>query len=805
MTHLEPDLMKAAINELRTQLPKSQALGYHFTNIDSARLILHSQGIRASTAGQLGGGVSVCLTSPVDLGWTKFGGATLAKRVGQALWGSKWREVMPGAAPEGGFDASAQTAQRRELVRAIYVDHAPEKLDDVEDLLRENAGREDQLLSALRDKYQVQDRYKVEDPNKDWGKHANKLEVLLVLRIPSQTSRDKTRVVPGRPDVYIIPQTDCEPGSESDAANTYFANRMIDKVFILRSPDPMMQRKQLDRMAAQPEAVRVQCRSSRDSHGGMSDVSVTEMKEAEFLNDKLIEDELDKSCCPVVASFTAIVAKPLDIANASMRAHQRIQDEHSDKQLWPENIARFSSKEMAAAVRTIDDSVPQAYTLAYYFTSADEAGELHKGSRGIAATLQPDGEFGIRVSMRSPTELGWEKNAGGNFLDTAGELMFGKYWRDTASKQLQAVLIVGVPTDKLPNEGADTFVISGALLVAGGVDNHDVTSLVGHDSSQPAPYYSSAHIYKVYLVQRTITTADHCSAMDKDQDLQDLFALVDANGDGRVTKEEATEYLRKERQVLLDDNSVSTIWSVLDEDGSGDLDITEFPRFLEVVNKEIARANADANSPGAQYSVVQAAQNIAAHLRTVAVDTAEAQMLQAAVDQMQAQLPRISLPTEAELRTELSSLKLKELKARAIQLGVDEDQLEDAEEADNAKAAMTALVVTATPVRDKTAPAIQSAKSSCFSDLPKVLGAALGVGIDTLESALDSDDAVAAVLQLLRAGAIRVESLATEADLRQELSGLRLKRLKARAKEVGIDEDQIDEAEDQENAIVAII
>jgi hypothetical protein len=193
--------------------------------------------------------------------------------------------------------------------------------------------------------------------------------------------------------------------------------------------------------------------------------------------------------------------------------------------------------------RVIDDAVPQAYTLSYFFTSADEASELHTGSRGIAATPQPDGGFGVRVSLLSPAEMGWEKNAGGKFLDTAGKLMFGTHWRETASKQLQAVLILGIPTDQIPNDGADTFVIPEALLVEGGVAEDGKTSLVGDDSSQLAttgtPYYSSAHVYKIYLVQRT-TTADHCSAIDELQDLQDLFALVDANGDGQVTKEEAT-------------------------------------------------------------------------------------------------------------------------------------------------------------------------------------------------------------------------------------------------------------------------
>eukprot|EP01043_Picozoa_sp_COSAG02_P035269 COSAG02_NODE_2514_length_8624_cov_12.683050_3_plen_1168_part_01 len=799
VTHLEPDQMKAALFELSNRLPKSQALGYHFTDIDSAHSILHSQGIRASTVGQLAGGVSVCVTSPIDLGWTKLGGAAFAKRVGQALWGSLWRQLMPGAAPEGGFDHSAQTALRRELVRAIYVEHAPEKLDDVDGMLGEYVGREDQLLSILRKRYHVEDQYSVEDPNKDWGKHANKLEVLLVLRIPSEKNRDKTRMVPGRPDIYIIPRTDCEPGSGSDADDAYLPNREIEQVFILRSPDSLNQQKQLDVMVAQYEAVRVRCKSSRDSKGGMSDVTVMEMKEAEYVNDKLIKDHPAKSWCPVVASFTAIAAKPLDTATALMRAHRQIQKERSDKQLWPENIARFSKNEMVAAVHTIDDSVPQAYTLAYFFTSADEARELHTGSRGIAATPQPDGGFGVRVSLLSPAELGWEKNAGGNFVDTAGELMFGKHWRETHNKQLQAVLILGIPTDQLPDDGADTFVIPEGLLVDGGVSKIDKT-LVGDDSSQPVtvgtPYYSSAHVYKVYLVQRT-TAADHCSAITGTQDLQDLFALVDANGDGKVTKEEATEYLRKERQVDLDDNSINTIWTVLDEDRSGDLDISEFPRFLEVVDKEIARVTADANTPVAQLSMIQAAQKVVAQVENTGIDDEEAAAWRSLVERLQAKVPAVTLPTEAELRDELSDLKFRELKVRAIRLGADEDQIEGAEEADSPKAAMIELVVSATPVSE----AAQLHPRQSDSSLLK-LSAASGIDAGDLQNALDSS--LQELLTLLvgrdvaattRPGEF-IASLPTEADVREELSGLRQKALKARAKELGINQDQIDETED---------
>eukprot|EP01046_Picozoa_sp_COSAG06_P015371 COSAG06_NODE_982_length_11218_cov_22.274845_1_plen_1477_part_00 len=772
VTHLEPGQLEVALSELGNRLPKSQALGYHFTDIDSARLILHGQGIRASTVGQLGGGVSVCLTSPVELGWTKFSGGRFAKRVGEALWGSLWRQIMSGTAPEGGFDA---TSLRKELVRAIYEDHAPEKLSSVDGLLTANEGREDELLASLREKYRVEDRYKVEDPNQDWGKAANKLEVLLVLQIPSEENRVKTRIVPGRPSIYIIPRADCAPGEGSDTTNVYLPNDKIEQVFILRPPDPATQQKQLDVMVAHMEPVRVLCKSDRDKNGAMKEVTVVEMKELESADDKLIDAHPAKPGCPVVAAFTAAVARPLDASGASMRTHQQIQEANSGKMLWPENIARFSTDEMAAAVNTIDQLAPQAYTLGYFFTSADQAGELFKGSKGLTASKQPDGGLGIRVSLRNPAELGWEKNAGGAFLDTAGNLLFGPHWRETNDKQLQAVLILGIPTDKMPADGAETFVIPEELMVMEDVDE---------------PYYSSAHVYKSYLLQRT-TTADHCSAIDEEKDLQELFARVDANGDGNVTKEEAKQYLRKERQVDLDDHSINVIWQALDEDESGDLDITEFPRFLEVVDKEIARVAADVNTPAAQMSVVQTVQKAAAQVESIEMDDEQIQGLRVAVERMQAKLP--TAPTAEDLRKELNGLKLKQLQARVRTLGIDEDRIEQAEEADNNKAAIIELVVSATPVN--------CTETGSLSELC----ALLGVNPGALQDALGSDDAAAAVRNMLGIDQTVSEALPTEEELRGELSGLRLKQLQARVRTLGIEEDRIEEAEETDNNKAALV
>ena len=60
----------------------------------------HSKGLRASTAGQHGSGLSFCLSPPHVLGWEPYCGGQFREMVGKALWGEKWSRVL-----EGGPDA----------------------------------------------------------------------------------------------------------------------------------------------------------------------------------------------------------------------------------------------------------------------------------------------------------------------------------------------------------------------------------------------------------------------------------------------------------------------------------------------------------------------------------------------------------------------------------------------------------------------------------------------------------------------------------------------------------------------------
>ena len=90
------DEMKVAINALSSDARRGDRLVYHFTSKKTAGFILEGHGLRASTVGQLGGGLSVCKAPPHEMGWEQYGGPTWREGVGRRLWGEKWENVLIG-------------------------------------------------------------------------------------------------------------------------------------------------------------------------------------------------------------------------------------------------------------------------------------------------------------------------------------------------------------------------------------------------------------------------------------------------------------------------------------------------------------------------------------------------------------------------------------------------------------------------------------------------------------------------------------------------------------------------------------
>ena len=127
-------------------------------------------------------------------------------------------------------------------------------------------------------------------------------------------------------------------------------------------------------------------------------------------------------------------------------------------------------------------------------------------------------------------------------------------------------------------------------------------------------------------------------------------------------------------------------------------------------------------------------------------------------------LPESAQHSQADLRVELEGLRLKELRGRAKHAGVDEDALEDATDSEDPKQAIIDAIVMCA-----------AASTDC------------AVG-DSELAQLSHDEAAGQAV----------------AALRQELAGLKLRALKKRARELGVSDEAIEDAEDGDDVQGAV-
>ena len=83
-----------------------EVIAGHFSSNGSAHLIVSekSHGLRASTVGQLNGGVSLCKGRPHEMHWEQYARGGFRDAVGQALWGEKKADVLLGGVDEDKLD-----------------------------------------------------------------------------------------------------------------------------------------------------------------------------------------------------------------------------------------------------------------------------------------------------------------------------------------------------------------------------------------------------------------------------------------------------------------------------------------------------------------------------------------------------------------------------------------------------------------------------------------------------------------------------------------------------------------------------
>jgi hypothetical protein len=181
-------------------------------------------------------------------------------------------------------------------------------------------------------------------------------------------------------------------------------------------------------------------------------------------------------------------------------------------------------------------------------------------------------------------------------------------------------------------------------------------------------------------------------------------------------------------------------------------------------------------------------------------------------------------PASAELLAELGAMKLRALQKKAEELGVGEDQLDDAEE----KSEVIALIV---QKLDEQAAHEEAVRLAALKD---ELGAMklralqkraeeLGVDEDKLDDAEEKSEVIALILAALApvedgaaqaareaeaaaaaAAAAAEAEVARLAQLKEELSAMKLRALQKRAEELGVDGAALDEAEEKP-AVIALI
>jgi hypothetical protein len=192
---------------------------------------------------------------------------------------------------------------------------------------------------------------------------------------------------------------------------------------------------------------------------------------------------------------------------------------------------------------------------------------------------------------------------------------------------------------------------------------------------------------------------------------------------------------------------------------------------------------------------------------------------------------------QSTLRQELSSMKLSALRKRAQAEGVDVNAMEQASDGDNERRDLVQLIVE----RQHGQHAGAETETTCIAALqaelsqlrPRALRARareMGVEEDLMEDALDADDVAGALTALIiehtsfqRRGtagltasssdpdrhpsgqAAAAASVARIAALRTELLQLRPRSLRARAREMGVDEDTVEDSLDADDVAASLI
>eukprot|EP01047_Picozoa_sp_COSAG01_P018601 COSAG01_NODE_1011_length_12147_cov_12.737384_8_plen_388_part_00 len=337
-----------------------------------------------------------------------------------------------------------------------------------------------------------------------WGTCSSKLETVLLVAVPSTDNRNPARILPGRPDVYIIPRSDCTPGPEVDS-NVYYSATNIKACLVLKRPT------NADELAPQLKTIgRVLCATQYDKKG-MTNLRLS------VIGDNEMVDDIDQGerFSPKITQFVMTVAHPISAEDAVKQAHlSTLLPTFSSQQLWLEDVARFESAEMEAGILGVEQLLSQAYTMAYTYTTIEKASKICSPQGGIPAASD-SAPHTLTMCLLPPSAklLAWQSNAGGGFKQRVARLL------DMDEHDVQAVILLGVPTCAIEEaECAHEAVFTLS-------EPFDSCTFL-QPTDEGGAVYSNAHIAKVWTLEATAVSDARRALIDlqAEKTLTDAFA-----------------------------------------------------------------------------------------------------------------------------------------------------------------------------------------------------------------------------------------------------------------------------------------
>jgi hypothetical protein len=275
----------------------------------------------------------------------------------------------------------------------------------------------------------------------------------------------------------------------------FLPNERIISCFILKAPDEPG-RDTLARLSRDATGdnvpQRVVVSSARDGNGGMEGVFLTELEPEATAVDHESVDGSSGFPPKVLACVTSVAEQLTKVDLAAMQ--RAIEQAAVGKQLWPEDVGRFTTEEMEFALYALDQALLRPYSLAYYYTSKADAQAICEPGGGIKASAE---RGTVVLCTKSPIALGWEQHGRGSFRSNVGQLLWQArptdvYAGGQYANRLEVLVLVAVPTAVLEDrsnhlKGSALCTIPSTLLTeAGGLLNAHIQKVYELGAAPPA-------------------------------------------------------------------------------------------------------------------------------------------------------------------------------------------------------------------------------------------------------------------------------------------------------------------------------